>query len=108
MRYEEIVLRELCCQCVALYCFYYCARVYVLPLLAVALCMNLPSPGCLAANIALVGRVLFLAFNLHFLCACLIKSPLPCDRGLQTFLSEGHISYYSTVRGPDNLRNVIV
>ena len=27
---------------------------------------------------------------------------------LQTFLSEGHISYYTTVRGPDILRNVVV
>jgi len=27
---------------------------------------------------------------------------------LQTSLSEGHISYYTTVRGPDILRNVIV
>jgi len=30
------------------------------------------------------------------------------NRGLQTFLSEGHISYYATVQGPDILRNVIV
>jgi len=29
-------------------------------------------------------------------------------RGLQTFFSEGHISYSTTVRGPDILRNVIV
>ena len=29
-------------------------------------------------------------------------------RALQTFLSEGHISYYTTVQGPDILRNVIV
>jgi len=29
-------------------------------------------------------------------------------QGLQNFLSEGHISYYTTVRGPDILRNVIV
>jgi len=29
-------------------------------------------------------------------------------RGLQTSLSEGHISYYTTVRGPDVLCNVIV
>jgi len=29
-------------------------------------------------------------------------------RGLQTFLSKGHISYYRTNRGPDVLRNVIV
>jgi len=29
-------------------------------------------------------------------------------RGLQTFLSEGHISYYRTYRGPGILRNVIV
>jgi len=28
--------------------------------------------------------------------------------GLQTFLSEGHISYYTTVRGPDILHDVIV
>ena len=27
---------------------------------------------------------------------------------LQTFLSEGHTSYYTTVRGPDMFRNVIV
>jgi len=25
---------------------------------------------------------------------------LVCARGLQTYLSEGHISYYSTARGP--------
>jgi len=30
------------------------------------------------------------------------------SRGLQTFLSEGHISYYTTVRGPEILRTVIV
>ena len=30
------------------------------------------------------------------------------NRGLQTFLSKGHISYYTSVRGPDILRNVIV
>jgi len=30
------------------------------------------------------------------------------SRGLQTFLSKGHISYYTTVRGPEILRNVIV
>jgi len=29
-------------------------------------------------------------------------------QGLQTFLSEGHISYYATVRGPDILPNEIV
>jgi len=29
-------------------------------------------------------------------------------QGLQTFLSEGHISYYTTVRGLGILRNVIV
>jgi len=29
-------------------------------------------------------------------------------RGLQTFLSKGRISYYTTVRGLDILRNVIV
>jgi len=29
-------------------------------------------------------------------------------RALQTFLSGGHISYFTTVRGPDVLRNVIV
>jgi len=28
------------------------------------------------------------------------------SRGLQTFLSEGHISYFTTIRGPDILRNV--
>jgi len=28
--------------------------------------------------------------------------------GLQTFLSEGHISYHTTIRGPDILRNEIV
>jgi len=28
-------------------------------------------------------------------------------RGLQTFLSKGHISYYTTVRRPDILRNLI-
>ena len=28
-------------------------------------------------------------------------------RGLQTFLSEDHISYYTTARGSDILRNVI-
>ena len=28
-------------------------------------------------------------------------------RGLQTFLFKGHISYYTTVRGPDILRNLI-
>jgi len=30
------------------------------------------------------------------------------SRGLQTFLSEGHIRYYTLVRGPDFLRRVIV
>ena len=30
------------------------------------------------------------------------------NRGLQTFLSEDHTSYYTTVRGPDTLLNVIV
>ena len=29
-------------------------------------------------------------------------------QGLQTFLSEGHINYYKTVRGLDTMRNVIV
>jgi len=29
------------------------------------------------------------------------------NRDLQTFLSEGHISCYTTVRGPDILHNVI-
>jgi len=29
-------------------------------------------------------------------------------RGLQTFLSEGHISYHTTVPGPDILRHAIV
>jgi len=29
------------------------------------------------------------------------------DQGLQTFLSKDHISYYTTVRGPDILRNLI-
>jgi len=29
-------------------------------------------------------------------------------RGLQTILSEGHMSYHTAVRGPDILRNVIV
>jgi len=28
--------------------------------------------------------------------------------GVQTFLSEGHINYYTTVRGPEILRHVIV
>jgi len=28
--------------------------------------------------------------------------------GVSTFLSEGHISYYTTVRGLDILRNAIV
>jgi len=28
--------------------------------------------------------------------------------GLQTYLFEGRISYYTTFRGPDVLRNVIV
>jgi len=30
------------------------------------------------------------------------------DQGLQTFLSEGYLSYDTTRRGPDVLRNVIV
>jgi len=30
------------------------------------------------------------------------------SQGLQTSLSEGHITYYTAVRGPDVLRNVIV
>jgi len=30
------------------------------------------------------------------------------SRGLKTFLPEGHISYYTTVRGLDILHNVIV
>jgi len=30
------------------------------------------------------------------------------EHGLQTFLPEGHISYYTAVRGSDILRNVIV
>jgi len=30
------------------------------------------------------------------------------SHGLQTFSSEGHISYHTTVRDPDILRNVIV
>jgi len=29
-------------------------------------------------------------------------------QGLQTFLSEGHISFHATIREPDILRNVIV
>jgi len=29
-------------------------------------------------------------------------------QGLQTFLSEGHTSYYTTVQGPDISRTVIV
>jgi len=36
------------------------------------------------------------------------RRSLSWSRGLQTFLYEGHISYYSTVRGPDILHNVIV
>jgi len=30
------------------------------------------------------------------------------SRGFQTFLAESHMSYYTIVRGPDILRNVIV
>jgi len=30
------------------------------------------------------------------------------NQGLHTFLSEGNISFHTTVRGPDFLRNVIV
>jgi len=33
---------------------------------------------------------------------------LLCIRGLQTFLSEGYISYFTTVRVRDILRNVTV
>jgi len=29
------------------------------------------------------------------------------NKGLQTFLSEGHISFYTKVGGPDIFRNVI-
>ena len=49
-------------------------------------------------------------FNL-FLVAVTLTQLLPfvlCTRGLQTFLSEGDIGYYSTERGPDILNNVIV
>jgi len=34
--------------------------------------------------------------------------PMVQTRVLQTFLAEGHISNYTTVRGQDTLRNVIV
>jgi len=32
----------------------------------------------------------------------------PSGAGVSKFFSEGHISYYTTVRGPDILRNAIV
>ena len=37
-----------------------------------------------------------------------LKNIISLGRDLQTFLSEGHINYYTTVRGPDILRNMIV
>jgi len=49
-------------------------------------------------------------------CVWLLLTSLPSNRdfllklyigGLQTFLIDGHISYYATVRGPGVLRNVI-
>jgi len=39
---------------------------------------------------------------------CQLATTKLYPRGLQTFSSEGHISYYTTFRGPDILRNVIV
>jgi len=37
------------------------------------------------------------------------KKPLLLQtRGLQTFSSEGHITYYTTFQGSDILRNVVV
>jgi len=45
-------------------------------------------------------------FNARFL---LYRQQNICiEQGLQTFSSEGHISYYTTVRESDVLRNVIV
>jgi len=42
----------------------------------------------------------------------LLFRPLTCyaglQQGLQTFFPEGHISYYTTIRGPDISRNTIV
>jgi len=38
----------------------------------------------------------------------LIHTYLQSTPGIQTFLSEGRVSFYATVRGPDILRNVIV
>jgi len=49
---------------------------------------------------------MFGCFQLDFLQTdCLLKVYIS---GLQTFLSDGHISYYTTVRGSDSIRSVIV
>jgi len=44
-----------------------------------------------------------------YLCTSPQSISIHClEQGSSNFLSEGHISYYTTVRGPDILRNVIV
>jgi len=43
-----------------------------------------------------------------YILSCRKTVALFYSRGLRTFLSEGHISSYTTVRGPDIFRNVIV
>jgi len=46
--------------------------------------------------------------NRYVCCWCkYLKLNLSLSQGLQTFLPEGHISYHTTVRGPDISRNVI-
>ena len=55
-----------------------------------------------------VNALLFSLSQTHCTEHCQQCITLDQFRGLQVFLSEGHISCYTTVRGPDILCNVIV
>jgi len=56
-----------------------------------------PKPGWVVCSWVCVNG----GYCQHSLCS------LCWSRGLQTFLSEGHLSHFTTVQGLDNLRNVI-
>jgi len=61
-----------------------------------------PKPTVNFLSVLISQNILAAVFpNKHLVVVCLVQ-------GLQTFLSGDHIRYYTTVRGQDILRNVIV
>jgi len=52
----------------------------------------------------LVKRCAELSTDHHLLVVCSVR----LEQGLQTSLTEGNISYYTTILGPHIMRNVIV